>query len=303
MTVYLHRPGLVSALGSGAASFTAACAPEIPRLQYEEGWLRGRRIAVGRYHGDGLSPPPLPPDYRSHNNTLLWQALAQIEDTIHAALARYGAERVAVILGTSTSGGDDNRSALQACLDGAPLATTGFSVPRQLMSAPADFTAAVFGTRGLCYGISTACTSGARALISAARLLRSGAADAVICGGVDTLSLLTLHGFAALEVLSSGIARPFSAARDGINMGEAAAVFVATREALHDDALCLLGYGASSDAWHMSSPRPDGAGAIAAMQAALTQAAVAPQAVGWLNLHGTGTPQNDQMEALAVATV
>ena len=75
--------------------------------------------------------------------------------------------------------------------------------------------------------------------------------------------------------------------------------FVATREALHDDALCLLGYGASSDAWHMSSPRPDGAGAIAAMQAALTQAAVAPQAVGWLNLHGTGTPQNDQMEALA----
>jgi len=162
MTVYLHRPGLVSALGSGAASFTAACAPEIPRLQYEEGWLRGRRIAVGRYHGDGLSPPPLPPDYRSHNNTLLWQALAQIEDTIHAALARYGAERVAVILGTSTSGGDDNRSALQACLDGAPLATTGFSVPRQLMSAPADFTAAVFGTRGLCYGISTACTSGAR---------------------------------------------------------------------------------------------------------------------------------------------
>ena len=303
MTVYLHRPGLVSALGSGADAFAAACTPEIPRLQYEDGWLRGRRIAVGRYHGDWLTPPALPPDYRSHNNTLLWQALAQIEDTVRAALARYGADRVAVILGTSTSGGDDNRSALQDCLNGAPLATTGFSVPRQLMSAPADFTAAVFGARGLCYGISTACTSGARALISAARLLRCGAADAVICGGVDTLSLLTLHGFAALEVLSPGIARPFSEARDGINMGEAAAVFVATREALHDDALCLLGYGASSDAWHMSSPRPDGAGAIAAMRAALTQAAVAPQTVGWLNLHGTGTPQNDQMEALAVAAV
>ena len=224
MTVYLHRPGLVSALGSGADAFAAACTPEIPRLQYEDGWLRGRRIAVGRYHGDWLTPPALPPDYRSHNNTLLWQALAQIEDTVRAALARYGADRVAVILGTSTSGGDDNRSALQDCLNGAPLATTGFSVPRQLMSAPADFTAAVFGARGLCYGISTACTSGARALISAARLLRCGAADAVICGGVDTLSLLTLHGFAALEVLSPGIARPFSEARDGINMGEAAAV-------------------------------------------------------------------------------
>ncbi|MFC2752158.1 MAG: beta-ketoacyl-ACP synthase [Cardiobacterium sp.] len=303
MNICLHRPGLVSALGSGAASLAAACTPEIPRLHYEDGLLRGRRIAVGRYRGDWLTPPALSADARSHNNALLWQALAQIDDTIRAAIARYGAARVAVILGTSTSGGDDNRAALQACLDGAPLTATGFSVPRQLMSAPADFTAAAFGTRGICYGISTACTSGARALISAARLLHAGAADAVICGGVDTLSLLTLHGFAALEVLSPGIARPFATARDGINIGEAAAVFVATREALTDDVLCLLGYGASSDAWHMSSPRPDGAGAIAAMQAALARAHVAPEQIGWLNLHGTGTPQNDQMEAQAVAAV
>lgn len=303
MNICLHRPGLVSALGSGAASLAAACAPEIPRLHYEDGLLRGRRIAVGRYRGDWLTPPALSADARSHNNALLWQALAQIDDTIRAAIARYGAARVAVILGTSTSGGDDNRTALQACLDGAPLTATGFSVPRQLMSAPADFTAAAFGTRGICYGISTACTSGARALISAARLLHAGAADAVICGGVDTLSLLTLHGFAALEVLSPGIARPFATARDGINIGEAAAVFVATREALTDDVLYLLGYGASSDAWHMSSPRPDGAGAIAAMQAALARAHVAPEQIGWLNLHGTGTPQNDQMEAQAVAAV
>ena len=303
MNICLHRPGLVSALGSGAASLAAACTPEIPRLHYEDGLLRGRRIAVGRYRGDWLTPPALSADARSHNNALLWQALAQIDDTIRAAIARYGAARVAVILGTSTSGGDDNRAALQACLDGAPLTATGFSVPRQLMSAPADFTAAAFGTRGICSGISTACTSGARALISAARLLHAGAADAVICGGVDTLSLLTLHGFAALEVLSPGIARPFATARDGINIGEAAAVFVATREALTDDVLCLLGYGASSDAWHMSSPRPDGAGAIAAMQAALARAHVAPEQIGWLNLHGTGTPQNDQMEAQAVAAV
>ena len=303
MNICLHRPGLVSALGSGAASLAAACAPEIPRLHYEDGLLRGRRIAVGRYRGDWLTPPALSADARSHNNALLWQALAQIDDTIRAVIARYGAARVAVILGTSTSGGDDNRAALQACLDGAPLTATGFSVPRQLMSAPADFTAAAFGIRGICYGISTACTSGARALISAARLLHAGAADAVICGGVDTLSLLTLHGFAALEVLSPGIARPFATARDGINIGEAAAVFVATREALTDDVLYLLGYGASSDAWHMSSPRPDGAGAIAAMQAALARAHVAPEQIGWLNLHGTGTPQNDQMEAQAVAAV
>ena len=302
MNICLHRPGLVSALGSGAASLAAACTPEIPRLHYEDGLLRGRRIAVGRYRGDWLTPPALSADARSHNNALLWQALAQIDDTIRAALARYGAARVAVILGTSTSGGDDNRAALQACLDGAPLTATGFSVPRQLMSAPADFTAAAFGTRGICYGISTACTSGARALISAARLLHAGAADAVICGGVDTLSLLTLHGFAALEVLSPGIARPFATARDGINIGEAAAVFVMTRED-NGDALPLLGYGASSDAHHMSSPRPDGLGAVQAFQVALNHAGLPPESIGWINLHGTGTLLNDGMESCAVAEV
>lgn len=206
-------------------------------------------------------------------------------------------------MGTSTTGGDENHKAFQAYLNGQPWQTCGYHREKQQMSAPADFTAACFGIKGLCYGISTACTSGARALISAARLLQAGAADAVICGGVDSLSYLTIHGFAALEVLSQGQARPFSGQRDGINIGEAAAVFVLTREPLHDDALCLLGYGSSSDAYHMSSPHPDGLGAELAIQRALHHAGLSHQDIGWLNLHGTGTQQNDAMEAKAVAAV
>ena len=124
----------------------------------------------------------------------------------------------------------------------------------------------------------------------------------MVCGGVDTLSPLTINGFAALEVLSAGIANPFSERRDGINIGEAAAAFVMTRDN-DGESLPLLGYGASSDAHHMSSPRPDGLGAAQAFQAALKHAALAPAQIGWINLHGTGTKLNDGMESRAVAEV
>ena len=125
----------------------------------------------------------------------------------------------------------------------------------------------------------------------------------MICGGADTLSPLTINGFASLEVLSDGIANPFSARRNGINIGEAAAAFVITRDADFGGAMQLLGYGASSDAYHMSSPRPDGLGAAQAFQAALDHARLSPQDIGWINLHGTGTRHNDSMESRAVAQV
>ena len=171
------------------------------------------------------------------------------------------------------------------------------------MSAPAGFVAEAYGLHGLRYAVSTACTSGARALISAARLLRANLADAVICGGADTLSPLTINGFASLDVLSDGIANPFSANRNGINIGEAAAAFVMTRDPDFGGTMQLLGCGASSDAYHMSSPRPDGLGAAQAFQAALNHAGLSPHDIGWINLHGTGTQHNDSMESRAVAEV
>ena len=303
--VWLGRPALVSALGSGLDEHLRGlfAPPPASPLTFSSEWVIGKNRAFGAVNRElRRLPENLGAEHISRNNRLLWDALEQIEPQIQAARSRYGAERVAVVIGTSVGGADENIPLFQHVADGGGWADIPFKQQAQLLSSPADFAAAAYGLRGACYGVSTACTSGARALISAARLLRLGVCDAVVCGGVDTLSPLTINGFASLEVLSDGMANPFSRNRNGINIGEAAAVFVMTRE---DDgeSLPLLGYGASSDAHHMSSPRPDGLGATQAFQAALKHAALAPAQIGWINLHGTGTKLNDGMESRAVAEV
>lgn len=302
--VYLGEPALVSALGSGLPQHLHQLFRNDarPPLTFSSEWIAGKSRAFGAVN-EALRDFPASQSeaHRSRNNQLLWHALAQIEPQIEAARARYGAERIGVVMGTSTSGVDENLPLFRHVAAGGAWHEVPFKQQQQIHSAPADFTAAVYGLAGPCYGVSTACTSGARALISAARLLRLGVCDAVVCGGVDTLSPLTINGFDALDVLSDGLANPFSRHRNGINIGEAAAAFVMSREA--GSGLPLMGYGASSDAYHMSSPRPDGLGAVQAFQAALRHAGLTPDAVGWINLHGTGTRHNDSMESRAVAEV
>ena len=147
--------------------------------------------------------------------------------------------------------------------------------------------------------MSTACTSSAKALSSARRLLDTGLCDAVIVGGVDSLCSLTLNGFAALESrVAADCAIPSARHRDGINIGEGAAVFLMSRE---PGPVCVLGIGESSDAFHISGPDPEGRGAELALRQALT--GVDMTAVDYLNLHGTATPQNDLMESHAVRRV
>ena len=304
--VYLTRPAVTSALGSGLQThIDALLNPSAGSpLTFSAQWVHGKNYAFGVVNEPlrGLSDD-LPAEHRSRNNQLLWHALAQIEPDIRAVVTRYGSHRVAVVIGTSTSGADENIPLFEHVSHGGGWADKPFNQLQHTMGAPAEFVAEVYGLQGLRYTVSTACTSGARALISAARLLRANLADAVICGGADTLSPLTINGFASLEVLSDGIANPFSARRNGINIGEAAAAFVITRDADFGGAMQLLGYGASSDAYHMSSPRPDGLGAAQAFQAALDHARLSPQDIGWINLHGTGTRHNDSMESRAVAQV
>ncbi|WP_416192487.1 beta-ketoacyl-ACP synthase [Neisseria sp. CCUG12390] len=304
--VYLSRPGLTSALGSGLQTHidVLLSPPGQSPLTFSDEWVKGKNHAFGmvkeplRPFSDGL-----PRHQQSRNNRLLWHALEQIEPLIEAAKSRYGADRIAVVIGTSTSGVDENIPIFEKAAQGVAWEELTFTQTQQLMAAPAQFVVEAYGLNHLHYVVSTACTSGARALISAARLLRAGLCDAVVCGGVDTLSPLTVNGFAALEVLSDGLANPFSANRDGINIGEAAAVFVMTRDADFDGGMQLLGYGSSSDAYHMSSPRPDGLGAVKAFQTALNHAGLSAADIGWINLHGTGTLHNDSMESLAVAEV
>lgn len=310
-TLFLSRPAMVSCLGDGVESHLAALLNNSvsPLTETDEpfrslgikvtkNYTLGRVVALRPFAGD------LPTEHRSRNNRLLWHALQQIESQIRQVITKFGKHRVAVVIGTSTTGTDENIAVFKSAAETRDWALRPFNQQQQIFSAPADFVTYQYGLQGISYGLSTACTSGARALISAARLLQAGLCDAVICGGVDTLSPLTVSGFDSLSVLADKRTNPWSVNRCGINIGEAAAVFVMTGEALPEQsAIQLLGYGSSSDAYHMSSPHPQGEGAIAAFKNALKMTALSPAQIGWVNLHGTGTRHNDQMEALAVNQV
>ncbi len=168
------------------------------------------------------------------------------------------------------------------------------------MGGTAQFIARELKVHGPVYGISTACSSGAKALAAARRLIRAGICDAVIAGGVDTLCRLTVNGFSSLEAVSDTPCNPFSQNRNGINIGEGGALFLVSGER---SGIELAGVGEGSDAHHISAPDPTGSGAMRCMSAAIKDAAVTPSEVGYVNLHGTGTELNDQMESLAMYEV
>jgi 3-oxoacyl-[acyl-carrier-protein] synthase-1 len=246
--------------------------------------------------------PEIPRDlarYACRNNALAQATLAQIEGETRAALARYGGGRVGVVMGTSTSGVSDAEDAFRYQREHGGLDPT-FDYAQLEFGGLAGFVAARLGVRGPAYTLSTACSSGARALASARSLLALGLCDAVVAGAADTLCGLTTNGFHALQAICDGVTNPCSKNRSGLTLGEAAAVFLLVREA---GGIQLAGVGESSEAHHMSAPDPSGAGAEAAMRGALADARLAPDAISYLNLHGTGTPLNDPMECQAVARV
>jgi len=168
-----------------------------------------------------------------------------------------------------------------------------------------DFVRRYFGLAGPAATVSSACSSSAKVFASASRMISAGLVDAAIVGGVDSLCLTTLYGFNSLELTSAHPCRPFDRDRNGLSIGEAAAFVLLERapETMDDDAILLLGVGESSDAYHMSAPRPDGLGARLAMEGALAAAGVTPDRIGYINLHGTATPSNDSVEGNAVAAL
>ncbi|MFV0276664.1 MAG: beta-ketoacyl-ACP synthase [Parahaliea sp.] len=294
---YLSEPGLLCNLGDSPRAVVEQLllpdrAPPSPeRLLTPQGDYR-----VGRISAE-LAPlrAALAP-YDCRNNRLAAAALEQIRPALEAACRRYGPQRVGVVMGTSTSGIDASQRAVAAQCAGGPVPSQ-YHALQGMLGGLGAFVADYLQTAGPVYTHSSACSSSANALLGARRLLHLGLCDAVVCGGVDSLCELTLQGFGALEAQSALCSRPFTRDRDGINIGEAAAVFVLGRE---PTALQLLGGAASSDAHHISAPHPEGEGATRAMADALVDAGLTPGQIDYLNLHGTGTPHNDSMEALAV---
>jgi len=259
-------------------------------------------IWVGRV--PGLEEVALPDGlarFDCRNNRLAELALRQdgFLTAAEAARERFGAARVAVIMGTSTSGIAETEAAYaRRGADGALPEDFDFTHTHDLHALP-RYVRARLGLRGPAVSISTACTSGARSFLEAGTMIAAGLCDAAVVGGVDTLCRMTLHGFNALELLAKAACRPCAADRDGISIGEAAGLALLVRaEDAPPGAIRLLGAGASADGHHMSSPHPEGVGAVAAMRAAL--AAAGDPAVDYVNLHGTGTRANDAMEGNAV---
>ncbi|MBD8148082.1 beta-ketoacyl-[acyl-carrier-protein] synthase family protein [Pseudomonas fluorescens] len=300
MSAYLNALGVICALGRSQAEVSRSLfAGDCRGMRAESGWVPERVVPVAAVRGELAPLPAQLAGQSSRNNQLLLEAALQIEDPIRQVIHTYGPSRVGVVLGTSTSGIDEASRGIAHYLRDNTF-PGDYDYQQQELSAPANFLADWLQLSGPAYVISTACTSSARALMSARRLLDLGLCDAVICGGVDSLCRLTLNGFTALEAVSAERCNPFSVNRNGINIGEAAVVFVMSREPAP---VALLGSGASSDAHHISAPEPTGKGALQAMRKALAQAKLAPEQIGYLNLHGTATQHNDAMESLAVASL
>ncbi|KHK53698.1 3-oxoacyl-ACP synthase [Ralstonia sp. A12] len=263
---------------------------------------------------DGADAERLRPnlsDFDCRNNRLAQIGLTQdgFAEQVEAAKARYGAKRVGVFIGTSTSGILQAEHAYQHrdAQTGALPADFHYAHTHNIYS-PAAFVRAYFGLGGPSMTISSACSSGAKVFASARRMLAAGLIDAAVVGGVDSLCLTALYGFNSLELLSQQPCRPCDVARDGISIGEAAAFVLLERapdadqalDALDENAILLLGIGESSDAHHMSTPHPEGLGARAAMAQALTASGLDAKDIDYINLHGTGTLSNDAAEGHAI---
>jgi len=303
MSVNLNDLGIICALGANKAQVMsglqqADTSPSPLTLDTQLGFAE-LDVYVGKV--SAALPPltQLQAQYQSRNNQLALAAYQQIEPCYLQLAANVEPSRIAVIIGTSTSGISEGEIARKVHGETASW-PENFHYRLQEMASPADYLAQLCGAKGPVYSISTACSSSGKALASGRNLIESGLVDLVICGGVDSLCQLTVNGFKALESTSRGICTPFLAQRDGINIGEGAALFVMSKQA---GAIALKGTGESSDAHHISAPDPQGAGAISAMNAALSQAALQPEQLDYINLHGTATPKNDEMESTAVYQV
>lgn len=325
MTQYLSSPGLICAGANSAAELFSALCEKRSALQKLSAC--GKNFIFGRV----VTPLPQIKDraYATRTNALALYACLGVQEQIEQAVQKFGAHRVGVVFATTNTGVQENYAEFFACgkdvenfisqdgensapcseistLNGEIFAKIpkdandkfkNFCFERNSHANPANFIRERFGLKSVAIGVSSACTSGNKALIEASRLICAGLCDAVVFGGADALDELTLQGFSALEILSEQPLKPFSEARTGTNLGEGACAFVLSRERISD--VAILAHAANSDAYHITKPDPSARMQIKAIKTALKSAQL--QSVDYVNLHGTGTAANDAMEALAMS--
>jgi 3-oxoacyl-[acyl-carrier-protein] synthase-1 len=248
--------------------------------------------------------PALPPElavWDTRQTRMAVLLALGIADEVARVRRQYGAARIGVLLGTSTAGIVRTEAAHRHLVEHGALPHDYDFFRQHSYGATGTVVREVLGLKGPTLVVSTACSSSAKVLATAARLMDADVIDAAVVGGVDTLCYMTLRGFHALGVLSDEPCQPFSRARKGISIGEGGAFLLMQRKG--DGRALLLGAGESSDAHHMSAPHPEGAGARAAMTQALAQGGLAPHQVQHVNAHATATALNDSAEAAAIGAV
>lgn len=305
--IFLSRPGFICAAGD-----SLDCESFIENLS--SGWRNGiKKVDCGLVGEGGLKSFFVGKIDDSKLKTtgdvfemrvlqILDFALSSIKNVVEKAISAYGATRVGVCIGSCDNGSELSFKGHKAFFEGGSF-PSDYDLKVQGADYPATFTARKFGAAGICLAFSTACSSSASAMIKAKELIRSGLCDAVIAGGVDVASDTVLLGFDSLEAIDHEKTNPFSKNRSGINLGEGAAVFLLSKDDFDGEGIILAGTGESSDASHMTAPLADGSGAESAMNAALKEANLVPSQIDYVNLHGTGTHLNDEMESRGVNLV
>lgn len=288
--IYIHDFAVMSRLGMSAQETRESLASASPpRPDTPFALLDGQSTQVARL------PRALPdmPGVRTRTNRIASALLTQMKDGLETLLSAQDRARIAVVVGTSTTGIEEALGSLSHRMETGSWAED-FRLADQELGDLAAHIQTEAGTAGPAYAVSTACTSATKAILSAARLIRTGLADAAICGGVDSLAQLTVNGFHALASVSPGQCAPFSANRNGINIGEGGALFLISKTPSEWE---LAGGGESSDAHHISAPDPTGTQAERAIRMALKAADLTPDQIDFVHMHGTGTEQNDRAEA------
>ncbi len=296
---YLNALGMLCAIGDSTDAVRVSLLSQKTNLTVTDAYSAGQPLPLGLYHGVLPQIQLVDKMWHCRNNQFAMAALEQINEQVKAVIIKYGADRIGVVIGTSTSAIVESESGIKNFIQNGEIPPE-YDYSFQEMGLTAQFVASLLSTKGPAYGISTACSSGAKALATARRLIQAGICDAVIAGGVDTLCHLTVQGFSSLEAVSDSQCNPFSHNRNGINIGEGAALFLVSAQ---NEGVELTGVGEGSDAHHISAPDPTGAGATRCMIAALEDGDVQSTEVGYVNLHGTATVLNDQMESIAMNTV
>jgi len=297
VSTYINAWTLTSCIGAGLDETRKTLKQNLSGLQSNDWPGADIDCWIGKVNDDLLQANTPVAHWNSRNNRLALTGLQhdRFDELVKAAINEFGNRRVGIALGTSTSSIGRTENAY-TCLEtdesfNSLYQQSDIHTPHSTGAFLADHLC----VSGPCVTISTACSSSAKAFATADRWIKADIVDAVVVAGVDSLCLSVIHGFNSLQLVSEQPCKPFDIERSGISLGEAAGFALVSRKP-SDQNIRLSGYGESTDAWHMSTPHPEGLGARLAMEQALARSGLQPDDIGYLNLHGTGTRANDESE-------